>query len=120
LAYLASINTLTLSAKDQVQAVQNFKAAAHYDITNTKIMYPNNRALSIANAAIEILDEMQHFYGQIDTGNNVRISDIINYQRQKITEPDTHSYSRIVNHKFKGDFAAKTLYESIKNRNKNV
>ncbi len=120
LAYLASINTLTLSAKDQVQAVQNFKAAAHYDITNTKIMYPNNRALSVANAAIEILDEMQHFYGQIDTGNNVRISDIINYQRQKITEPDTHSYSRIVNHKFKGDFAAKTLYESIKNRNKNV
>lgn len=120
LAYLASINHLTLNAKDQVQAVQNFKAAAHYDIYNTKIMYPDNRALSVANAAIEILDKMQDFYGKIDTGNNLRIDEIINYQRQKITDPDTHSYSRIVSHKFKGDFAAKTLYESIKNRNKNV
>ena len=120
LAYLASIKPLKLNAKDQVQSIQNFKSAAHYDIINTKIMYPDNRALSIKDAAEELLDKMQKFYSQIDTGNGKHIDDIIQYQRNKMEDPDRYHYARIVNRNFSDGFAAKTLSESIKNRNENV
>lgn len=120
LAYLASVKPTRLDAKAQVQSIQNFKSAAHYDIHNTKIMYPNNHALSIADAAKELLDKMQEFYNEIDTGCNDRIAAIISYQRKKIDDPENFLYARIVAREFSEGFAAKTLSESIKKRNKNV
>jgi len=120
LAYLASVNPLKLSAKDQVQSIQNFKSAAHYDIHNTKIMYPDNRALSIKDAAKELLDKIQIFYNQTDTGNNGHIADIIHYQLKKMEDPENYNYARIVNREFSDGFAAKTLSASINDRDKNV
>ena len=120
LTYIASTPYEKLSENEQVQAVQNIKSAAHFDIYNTKILYPEQRALSIRDAVLEFLDEMQWFYSQIDTENNQHICEIIDYQRRKYSEPDNFNYARIVLKKYSGNFTTKTLNESILNRERNV
>lgn len=120
LVYLASIPNQRLDDNDQVQSIQNIKSAAHFDIVNTKIMYPSKRALSITNAVFEFLDSMQWFFSQIDTGQNQHIYDVIDFQRKKFSDPDKYNYAQIILKKYSGDFAKKTLEESILNRNRNV
>ena len=120
LSYFASIKHHPLDAKDQVQSIQNFKSAAHYDVVNTKIMYPNGRPLCIADAIDEILNEMEWFYSGINTGQNAKINEILSYQRKKIDDPENFNYARIVAREYANDFANKVLKESIQNRNRNV
>jgi len=120
LTYIASTPYKKLSENDQVQAVQNIKSAAHFDIINTKILYPMQRALSIKDAVFEFLDKMQCFFSQIDTGENQHIFDVIDFQRKKFSDPENFNYARLVLKKYSGDFAQKTLKESILNRERNV
>ena len=47
--------------KDQVQAVQNFKNAAHYDLKTVKIVMPDSSAHSVVKAAKRIIAAMEEF-----------------------------------------------------------
>ena len=46
----------------QVQAVQNFKNAAHYDLKTVKIVMPDGTVCPVVDAALCVLREMQEFY----------------------------------------------------------
>lgn len=120
LSYIAGTGYEKLTENDQIQAVQNIKSAAHFDIFNAKILYPEQRALSIRDAVFDFLDDMQWFYSQIDIVNYQHISEIIDYQRKKFSDPENYNYSRLVMKKYSGNFASKTLKESILNRDRNV
>ncbi len=120
LAYLASREHEPLDAKGQVQSIQNFKSAAHFDTANTKIMYPNGRALSIADATAELLNGIEWFFSRIDTGQTERVNEILAYQRKKVEDPEHYNYARIISREYAGGFADKVLAESIKNRDRNV
>lgn len=62
LMWLASTPREGLSTKAQVQAVQNFKNAAHYDLKTVKIVPPDGEVTSVANAALKVLNRMAEFY----------------------------------------------------------
>ena len=62
LVWLAATSREALSTKAQVQAVQNFKNAAHYDLKTVKIVPPDGEVTSVANAALKVLDRMAEFY----------------------------------------------------------
>lgn len=63
LVWLASIPARRLTARDQVQAAQNFKNAAHYDLKTVKLaIEPGGKAVSVAEAALDVIAEMKAFY----------------------------------------------------------
>ena len=62
LVWLASTPRQPFSIKDQVQAVQNFKNAAHYDLKTVKIVVPNGEVYSVTDAALKVLGMMREFY----------------------------------------------------------
>ena len=51
MVWLASVPTVPLTQKDQIQAVQNFKNAAHYDLKTVGILNPDNDSMPAAQAA---------------------------------------------------------------------
>ena len=51
-----------------MQAAQNFKNAAHYDLKTVKIVVPNGEVYSAAHAALNIVGSMKEFYRDFDPG----------------------------------------------------
>ncbi len=67
LVWLASTPRRALTATEQVQAVQNFKSAAHYDLDLAQVTLPSESSAdgtlaSVAEAGLSVLDEMGRFY----------------------------------------------------------
>ena len=62
LVWLASVPGVKLAARDQVQAVQNFKNAARYDLKTVKILLPDGAVCPVADAALQVLERMEAFY----------------------------------------------------------
>ena len=58
LVWLAATPRQDFSKKDQVQAVQNFKNAAHYDLKTVKIVVPNGEVYSVGIQT----DSMQPYF----------------------------------------------------------
>jgi glutamate--cysteine ligase len=73
-----------LSRKAQVQAVQNFKNAAHYDLKTVKIVLPGEEATPVADAALTLLAQMKGFYR--DFPGEVR--DVLIFEEEKFLDPE--------------------------------
>lgn len=67
LVWAAAQAPANLTVKDQVQAVQNFKNAAHYDLKTVKIVMPDGTACSVVKAAKRIIDAMEAFFDDFGT-----------------------------------------------------
>ena len=80
-----------LSVKHQVHDVQNFKNAAHYDLKTVKISLPDGKICSVAQAAINIIDEMKNFFEEIQAD----VQEILdfNIRNLKTQTTDTHGKS---------------------------
>jgi glutamate--cysteine ligase len=87
-----------------VQAVQNFKNAAHYDLKTVKIVMPDGTAHSVVKSAKRVIDAMEEFYA--DFGESVH--DCLAFQRRKFDEPETR-YAWIIREKFGQGFVARGL-----------
>ena len=61
-AWIASNPRKELTLRDQVQAAQNFKKAAHYDLKTVKIVIPKGKSLSVVKTGFEVLEQMKKFY----------------------------------------------------------
>lgn len=85
LVYLAGTDAQPFSKKDQVQAVQNFKSAAHYDLKTVKIVVPNGEVYTVADAARNVIGFMREFYQDFPQW----ITDILDYEEQKFIDPET-------------------------------
>lgn len=104
LVWLASHPRKSFTPRDQVQAVANFKNAAHYDLKTVKIMTPDGRVDSVANEGQNLLNQMWQFY----QGFPQEVFDVLAYQEAKLIEPERR-YAWQIRKKFAGGFVAKGL-----------
>ena len=82
LVWLASTPTRPLSEKEQVQAAQNFKNAARFDLRTTKIIAPSGRILPVYQAALAVVEEMEAFY----QGFPPDVLECLAFQKRKFTD----------------------------------
>ena len=104
LVWLASTPRETFSIKAQVQAVQNFKNAAHYDLKTVKIVPPNGEVCSVADAALHVLDRMAEFYRDFPEP----VQAVLNFQREKFLDAENR-YAWKIRRAFDGGFVKKGL-----------
>lgn len=104
LVWAASTEGPHLTAKDQVQAVQNFKNAAHFDLKTVKIVMPDGSAHSVVKSAKKVIDVMEEFYA--DFGEEVAAC--LAFQRRKFDEPETR-YAWKIREIFGQGFVARGL-----------
>lgn len=84
LIFLAGTAYQPFSQKDQVQAVQNFKNAAHYDLKTVKIVVPGGEVYSVVDAAINVIGFMREFY----RGFPKSVTDVLDFEELKFIEPE--------------------------------
>ena len=84
LVWLASTPRQAFAHRDQVQAVQNFKNAAHYDLKTVKIVAPSGEVYSVADAGRKVIGFMREFYH----GFPQEVFDILDFEEEKFIDPD--------------------------------
>lgn len=84
LVFLAGTAVQPFSDKDQVQAEQNFKNAAHYDLKTVKIMTPDGQVFSVPDAARNVIGFMRDFYA--DASEDIRA--VLDFEEQKFIDPE--------------------------------
>ena len=104
LVWLASTPREVLSVKDQVQAVQNFKNAAHYDLKTVKIVPPSGEVCSVTDAALHVLDRMEEFYKDFPDS----VQEVLSFERDKFIDGDNR-YAWKIRRAFDGGFVKKGL-----------
>ena len=104
LVWAASLPPANLTVKDQVQAVQNFKNAAHYDLKTVKIVMPDGTACSVVKAAKRIIDAMEAFFDDFGTS----VHECLAFQRLKFEDPHTR-YAWKIREEYGQGFVARGL-----------
>ncbi|MCI8489431.1 MAG: hypothetical protein HFJ04_04150 [Lachnospiraceae bacterium] len=102
LVWLAGTPRQPLPKWAQVQAVQNFKNAAHYDLKTVNIVLPEGDVYSVIDAGLCVLSKMQEFY----RGFPKEVRDILEFERAKFTD-HTNRYAWKVRREFEGGFVKK-------------
>lgn len=104
LAWLAATPRQPFSEKDQVQAVQNFKNAAHYDLKTVKIVVPDGEVYSVADAALKVLGMMREFY----RGFPENVQQVLDFETEKFLDGENR-YAWKVRREFSGGYVKKGL-----------
>ncbi|MBQ0066119.1 MAG: hypothetical protein KBT48_10195 [Firmicutes bacterium] len=104
LVWLASSDLMEFSSKDQVQAVQNYKNAAHYDLKTVKIVLPDGESFSVVKACLKVIDKMKEFYKD----DSSEIQSILNFEEEKLLNPEKR-YAWILRKEYEEDFVQKGL-----------
>ncbi|MGM9659748.1 MAG: hypothetical protein ACI3WQ_04025, partial [Faecousia sp.] len=84
--------------------VQNFKNAAHYDLKTVKIVSPDGKVDSVANAALNVLERMAEFYGDFPES----VQQTLEFEREKFVDADNR-YAWKIRREFDGGFVRKGL-----------
>ena len=104
LGWCASLPKANLAVAEQLQAVQNYKRAAHYDITRARVALPGARATTVQKAGLTVLDRIRDCYA--DAGAD--ILELIDFERQKYTDAATRPAVQVF-HRFSPHFATHGL-----------
>ncbi|MCQ2510714.1 MAG: glutamate-cysteine ligase family protein [Lachnospiraceae bacterium] len=72
------------SKRDQVQAAQNFKNAAHYDLKTVKIVFPSGEVCSVSDAGRSVIDRMKAFF----RGYPEEVQAILDFEERKFIDPE--------------------------------
>ena len=104
LGWLAATPRQPFSVKDQVQAVQNFKNAAHYDLKTVKIVMPDGEVSSVADAALKVLKAMQEFYQDFPAD----VQNVLEFEMEKFLDAEKR-YAWIIRKEFSGGYVKKGL-----------
>lgn len=104
LVWLVSRPRRPFSRKEQMQAVQNFKNAAHFDLKTVTITAPNGENYPVADYAIYVIDSMKEFYRKLQ----MDVSEILDFEYRKFE--DAHNrYAWQVRKQYGSGFAKKAL-----------
>ncbi len=103
LIWLACKPPHPLTQKDQIQAVQNFKNAAHYDLKTVKIVVPGSHIYSVADTGLMVVDQMKFFFRDFP-----HVQDILDFQEAKFIDPDKR-YAWKIRSQFADNFVQKGL-----------
>lgn len=108
LIWLAGTERQPFSNKDQVQAVQNFKNAAHFDLKTVKIVVPNGEVYSVADAALNVIGFMKEFYNSFEAEYSEEVREILAFEEAKFLD-HTNRYAWLVKDIYSNSFAEKGL-----------
>ena len=113
LIYLAAQPDIKAGLREQSFALQNTKNAAHYDLKTVNIITLDDRTMWVTDAACEFLEHMKSFYADLygdkdDIANDMKISDVIDYQINKFIDAETR-YAWIIRRRYGGGFVEKGL-----------
>lgn len=111
LVWLASLPSIELDVKQQVNAVQNFKRAAHFDLDNTMLV----EGKSIASEGIELITAIEDFYRSFSTDSLA----ILSYEKEKLLNPSAR-YAYQVKERFSQDYVKKGMVHAKKLQNKKL
>ena len=104
LVWLASTPRRPFRHRDQVQAVQNFKNAAHYDLKTVKIVAPNGKVYSVADAGLKVLGFLKEFYRDFPA----EVRAVLDFEEAKFLDPENR-YAWKIRRRFGGGFVRKGL-----------
>ena len=104
LAWLAATPERPLSVQDQVQAVQNFKSAARYDLKTVKIVTQDGRAIPVADAALAVLEQMQEFYRDFPDW----VQQVLDFEKKKFLDAEQR-YAWVIRKAYSGGYVKKGL-----------
>lgn len=114
LVWLVSTKDEPFSSKNQIQAVQNFKNAAHFDLKTVKIVEPDGDVNSVADAALNIIGNIKEFYVDIaaksswDDEEKRQIFDVLKFEEDKFIDQQNR-YAWKVKQMYEGGFVKKGL-----------
>lgn len=103
LVYLASTPRRALSPREQVQAVQNFKNAAHYDLKTVKIV-SSGEVCTVARAAKAVFGLLRRFYRDFPE----EIASVLEFEEAKIDDAENR-YAWKIRSEYDGGFVEKGL-----------
>lgn len=104
LVWLAGTPRQPFTERDQVQAVQNFKNAAHYDLKTVKIVVPNGEVYSVVDAALKVIGMMREFY----QGFPEDIQEILDFEQAKF-EDGENRYAWKIRREYSDTYVKKGL-----------
>lgn len=113
LIWLASTEDQPFRRKDQVQAIQNFKNAAHFDLKTVKILLPDGEVCSVAKAALNVIKRMKEFY----QGYCEEIQEVLTFEENKFIDQENR-YAWKIREKFQPGFVERGLELAKKNQEK--
>jgi len=99
ICWLITTPELGLSKRQQVQAVQNYKNAAHYDLKTVKIVMPDREVCPVADAALYVIRQMKAFYQEYPE----EVKEILLYQEEKFLDAGKR-YAWQIREKFKNGY----------------
>ena len=102
--WLVSTRDRIFTEKDQIQAVQNFKNAARYDLKTVKILLPDGGNYSVAEAAARIIAKMGEFYQEA----GLEVQDVLEFQMKKFDDAGNR-YAWKIREQFKEGYVKKAL-----------
>lgn len=103
-AWIASKPAKQLTLQDQVQAAQNYKNAAHYDLKTVKIVIPSGKSRSVVSTGLEVISAMKEFYHDFPDDTK----EILAFEEEKFLIPEKR-YAWMVRGQFGDDYAGKGL-----------
>lgn len=104
MVWLATMPSWYVSRRDQVNAAQNFKNAARYDLKTVKIARTERRSRSVVHEAEKVLGWMKEFY----QGLRLDVQDVLDFELAKFTDPDTR-YSWQIRKMYEESYVEKGL-----------
>ncbi|MGI6511972.1 MAG: hypothetical protein ACOX1W_06040 [Catenisphaera adipataccumulans] len=104
LVWLADLPSVALTVKDQVQAVQNFKSAAHYDLKTVLIQLPDGTTGTAVRIGRAVLEQMMSYY----RGTSEEIQAILRFEYEKF-ENENNRYANQIRKLYTPHFVEKGL-----------
>jgi glutamate--cysteine ligase len=104
LVWLAGTPRQSFDEKAQVQAEQNFKNAARYDLKTVKVVAHDGESYPVADAALQVIAQMKEFYADFPQD----VQEVLSFQEEKFINPEKR-YAWIIRNEFKGEFVRKGL-----------
>ena len=102
--WLAATPAQSFTQKDQIQAVQNFKNAARYDLKTVRILTPDGENYSFAEAAIRVIGEMKVFYQKL----GLPVQDVLEFENEKFIDAENR-YAWKIRAQFQNGYVKKAL-----------
>lgn len=104
MVWLTATEAKPFTEKDQIQAVQNFKNAAHYDLKTVKILGPEGENEPVAEAAVRIILAMEKFYQRI----GLEVQDVLEFEMEKFVDAGNR-YAWKIREQFQDGYVKKAL-----------
>lgn len=104
MVWLAATPVQPFTQKDQIQAVQNFKNAARYDLKTVRILAPDSENDSVAEAALKVIDRMKEFYRDL----GLPVQDVLDFEYEKFVDAGNR-YAWKIREQFQDGYVKKAL-----------